>query len=99
MSEQGFGEQLLSVCLEKVTQLLSDDMYFARRHASCLATVLYRKWTRPQASNLTLAPAAAAAAAAAAQQRSQYYDASKLAMTCKRWCPLLKSGWCVTECL
>ena len=55
MSEQVFGEQLLSVCLEKVTKLLSDDMYFARRRATCLATVLYRKWTRPQASNLTLA--------------------------------------------
>lgn len=46
--EQGFGDELLSVCLEKVTKLLSDDMYFARRHGACLATVLYRKWTRPQ---------------------------------------------------
>ena len=97
MFEQVFGEELLSLCLEKVTKLLSDDMYYARRQASCLATVLYRKWTRPQASKLTLAQDAqqpavmtrsAAAAAAAAndtkhdnQQCSQYYDASKLAMT------------------
>ena len=53
MSEQVFGEQLLSICLEKVTKLLSDDAYFARRQAACLATVLYRKWTRPQASKLS----------------------------------------------
>ena len=50
MFEQGFGDDLLSVCLEKVTKLLSDDMYFARRQGACLATVLYRKWTRPQVS-------------------------------------------------
>lgn len=54
MSEQVFGEQLLSICLEKVTKLLSDDAYFARRQAACFATVLYHKWTRPQASKLTL---------------------------------------------
>ncbi|KAL3152002.1 hypothetical protein ABBQ32_001122 [Trebouxia sp. C0010 RCD-2024] len=45
---EGFGDELLSACLEKVTKLLSDDMYFARRHGACLATVLYGKWTRPQ---------------------------------------------------
>lgn len=50
---QVFGDELLSVCLEKVTKLLSDDMYFARREGAGLATVLYAKWTRPQASRLT----------------------------------------------
>ena len=50
---QVFGDELLSVCLEKVTKLLSDDMYFARREGAGLATVLYAKRTRPQASRLT----------------------------------------------
>ena len=109
MSEQVFGEQLLSVCLEKVTKLLSDNMYFARRRAACLATVLYRKWTRPQASILTFAQdapqlavltrgAAAAAAAGGSQQCSQYYSASRLAMTCKKFASTAVSGCCLAEC-
>ena len=47
---QRFGEELLSVCLDQVTKLLSDDMYFVRREGARLPTVLYRKWTKPQAS-------------------------------------------------
>jgi len=54
---QGFGEELLTRCLNIVSGLLADDLYFARRQGGQLATLLYRKWARPQVStNLTPAP-------------------------------------------
>jgi len=47
----------LTRCLNIVSGLLADDLYFARRQGGQLATVLYRKWARPQVStNLTPAP-------------------------------------------
>ena len=49
-SLQGFGEELLTRCLNIVSGLLADDLYFARRQGGHLATVLYRKWARPQVS-------------------------------------------------
>jgi len=54
---QGFGEELLTRCLNIVSGLLADDLYFARRQGGHLATVLYRKWARPQVStSFTSAP-------------------------------------------
>ena len=54
---QGFGEELLTRCLNIVSGLLADDLYFARRQGGQLATVLYRKWARPQVStSFTSAP-------------------------------------------
>ena len=49
-SLQGFGEELLTRCLNIVSGLLADDLYFARRQGGQLATVLYSKWARPQVS-------------------------------------------------
>lgn len=54
---QGFGEELLTRCLNIVSGLLADDLYFARRQGGRLATVLYRKWARPQVNtSLTSGP-------------------------------------------
>ena len=54
---QGFGEELLTRCLNIVSGLLADDLYFARRQGGQLTTVLYRKWARPQVStSLTSGP-------------------------------------------
>ena len=54
---QGFGEELLTRCLNIVSGLLADDLYFARRQGGQLATLLYRKWARPQVStSFTSAP-------------------------------------------
>ena len=35
-------------CLQRVSNLLGDDMYFARRQGVQIATRLYHKWARPQ---------------------------------------------------
>lgn len=45
---QMFGDELLKECLATVANLLSDNVYAARRAAGCLITALYHKWTKPQ---------------------------------------------------
>ena len=38
----------MMTCLRRVSNLLADDMYFARRQGVQIAIRLYHKWARPQ---------------------------------------------------